>query len=119
MSNSKRTMPAKRGTGVNLAWGRKPAPSRGPKPALSAVEIARAAIQLADVEGLEAVTMQRLAREVGVTTMALYRYFPSKADLVDRMIDSASDAPANFGKPSLPWNARLKKWARRCLAIYR
>ena len=63
--------------------------------------------------------MQRVAREVGVTTMALYRYFPGKADLLDRMIDSASDSPANFGKPSLSWNVRLKKWTRRCLAIYR
>jgi AcrR family transcriptional regulator len=63
--------------------------------------------------------MQRVAREAGVTTMALYRYFPGKADLLDKMIDSASNSAANFGKPSLPWNVRLKKWARRCLAIYR
>src|SRR5580658_1226418 len=112
-------MPTGNRSDVNLTWGKKAPPSRGPKPALSTSQIARVAIQLADAKGLEAVTMQRVAREVGVTTMALYRYFPSKADLVDWMIDSASDSAANFGKPSLSWDARLKKWARRCLAIYR
>ncbi len=63
--------------------------------------------------------MQRVAREVGVTSMALYRYFPGKADLLNMMIDSASDSAANFGKPSLHWNVRLKNWARLCLDIYR
>jgi AcrR family transcriptional regulator len=112
-------MPTRNRSDVNLTWGKKAPPSRGPKPALSTSQIARVAIQLADAKGLEAVTMQRVAREVGVTTMALYRYFPGKVDLLDMMIDSASDSAANFGKPSLPWNVRLKKWARLCLAIYR
>jgi len=104
---------------VNLTWGKKVPPSRGPKPALSTSQIARVGILLADAEGLDAVTMQRVAREVGVTTMALYRYFPAKADLLDLMIDSASDSAANFGRPSSPWSQRLKKWARSCLSIYR
>ena len=114
-----RTMPAKRGSRANTAWGGKPVPSRGPKPTLSTDQIARSAIRLADAEGLAAITMQRVAREVGVTTMALYRYFPGKADLVALMIDSASDSPLQFGNPSLPWCTRLKEWAGRCLAIYR
>jgi AcrR family transcriptional regulator len=103
---------------VNLTWRRKAPSSRGPKPALSPSKIARAAILIADAEGLDAVTMQRLGREVGVTTMALYRYFPAKSDLLDLMIDSVSDSAAKFGKPSSPWNLRLKKWALRCLSIY-
>jgi AcrR family transcriptional regulator len=62
--------------------------------------------------------MQRLARDVGLTTMALYRYFPGKADVVAMMIDSAAYMPPRIGRPSLSWNTRLKEWARRCLAIY-
>jgi AcrR family transcriptional regulator len=62
--------------------------------------------------------MQRLAGEVGLTTMALYRYFPGKADVVAQMIDSAVDPPLYVDRPSLPWGTRLKQWARRCLAIY-
>jgi AcrR family transcriptional regulator len=53
--------------------------------------------------------MQRLARELGLTTMALYRYFQAKADLVALMVDSASDSQLQFGKRSLPWNKRLQE----------
>jgi AcrR family transcriptional regulator len=103
----------------NRAWVKTPVPTRGPKPTLSALTIARAAIQLADAEGLEAITMQRVAKRVGVTTMALYRYFDEKADLVDVMIDSVDESNPHFGKPTLKWSSRLKNWAHRCLAIYR
>jgi len=119
MRNSKtKTMPTQNANKVNQAWGKRPLPGRGPKPTLSRAEIARAAIELADAEGLEAITMQRVACQVGVTTMAPYRYFPAKADLVDLMIDSAGDSAQNFGKPTESWSARLKKWAHLCLAIY-
>jgi AcrR family transcriptional regulator len=111
-------MPNKNRSSLNLAWGEKTPPSRGPRPSLSAVRIARSALRIADTDGLEAVTMQRVAREVGVTTMALYRYFPGKADLVSLMIDSASEPAPRFGKASSLWDLRLKQWAHRCLAIY-
>ncbi len=111
-------MPAKRVSLANSVWGKKPVRTRGPKPTLSADQIAQVATGLADAEGLAAVTMQRLARELGLTTMAIYRYFRAKADLVALMIDSASDLPLHFGKPPCPWNRRLKEWAHRCLAIY-
>lgn len=63
--------------------------------------------------------MQKLAHEVGLTTMALYRYFPGKADVIALMIDSVGDSPPHFGGPALPWTTRLKRWAHSCLAIYR
>lgn len=62
--------------------------------------------------------MQRIAQEVGLTTMALYRYFPGKAEIVALMIDSVAESPLHFGKPSSPWSTRLKDWAHRCLGIY-
>jgi len=97
----------------------KPGPTRGPRPSVSRDQIASAAVRLADKEGLAAVTMQRIAREVGLTTMALYRYFPSKVEVVALMIDSVADSSLYFGRPSLPWGVRLKKWAECCLTIYR
>ena len=112
-------MAAKRArSGLNLAWGHRPTPSRGPKPALSPTQIARVAIQIADVDGLESVTMKRVAQEVGVTTMALYRYFPGKVDLISLMIDSAGEPTPPFRKSSSPWHKRLKLWAHSCLRIY-
>ena len=98
---------------ASSSWAGKPPPTRGPKPSLSRVQIARAAIHLADKEGLAAVTMQRVAREVGRTTMALYRYFPSKAAVIALMIDSVADSSVHFAKPSLLWSTRLKDWAHR------
>jgi AcrR family transcriptional regulator len=111
-------MPAKKSSRAKATWVGKPAPTRGPKPSLSRVQIARTAIRLADKEGLAAVTMQRVARELGLTTMALYRYFPGKAEVIALMIDSVADLPVHFGGVSLPWSTRLKEWAHRCLAIY-
>ena len=109
---------ATRKPGKTSARRSKLAPKRGPRPSLSKDEIARTAIHVADNEGLPAVTMQRIAREVGLTTMAIYRYFPGKAEVVALMIDSVADSPLHFGDPSSPWDSRLKKWAHCCLAIY-
>jgi AcrR family transcriptional regulator len=80
--------------------------------------LAQTAIRIADAEGLDAVTMQRVARESGVTTMALYRYFPGKSDLLAIMIDSAGGSAPTLGKPSQSWQERLTEWAHRCAAIY-
>jgi len=102
----------------NLAWRRQRAPGRGPKPRLSTLAIAQAAIRIADAEGLDAVTMQRVARESGVTTMALYRYFPAKSDLVAVMIDAAGGPPPELAGHPASWKDRLGEWARFCAAIY-
>ena len=104
---------------ANHVQSAKPASKRGPKPACSPAQIGLAAIRVADKEGLESITMQRVAREVGLTTMALYRYFPGKAELIAIMIDSAGDPSPRFQDPSLSWKNRLRQWARSCAAIYR
>ncbi len=113
-------MTAKRDhSSLNPAWSQMPTPSRGPKPALSPIQIARAAIEIANAEGLQSVTMKRVAQEVGVTTMALYRYFPGKTELIALMIDSAGESAPRFKRSSIPWDKRLKLWAHSCLRIYR
>jgi len=104
---------------VKVLWSEKDHPSRGPKPTLSADRIARAAIAIADAEGLAAVSMQRIAREVHVTTMALYRYFSSKAELIDLMIDTAGGPAPDLAQVTTGWRARLEEWTRRCSSIYR
>ena len=103
----------------NLAWESEPQPRRGPKPGLSTTEVARMAIRIADAEGLAAVTMQRVAAELDVTTMALYRYFPSKADLLAMMIDAAGAPVPSWGARPKSWKVRLAGWARHCMALYR
>ncbi|MFI5733001.1 TetR/AcrR family transcriptional regulator [Kribbella sp. NPDC051587] len=94
---------------TELLWGSAQPPSRGPKPAVTLAGIAEAAIGIADAEGLDAVSMQRVADELPVTKMALYRYVPGKAELVAVMSDLAMGAPPE--RPSLPWREALYAWS--------
>jgi AcrR family transcriptional regulator len=102
---------------VDLLWGPRPQPTRGPKPALSLDRIAQAGIEVADADGLAAVSMQRVAGELGFTKMALYRYVPGKAELIALMVDTAAGAPPLLDGGSDGWRAQLGRWARRLLAV--
>ncbi|WP_328928847.1 TetR/AcrR family transcriptional regulator [Streptomyces sp. NBC_00190] len=78
---------------LELLWrepGQEPRPGRrGPRQGLSVDAVVRAAIALADAEGLAALTMRALAQRLGVTPMTLYTYVPGKAELLDLMLDEA------------------------------
>ena len=94
---------------TELLWGKEPARTRGPKPAITLTAIAEAGIAIADAEGLDAVSMQRVAGELPVTKMALYRYVPGKTELVAVMSDLAMGGPPD--RPGLPWREALRTWA--------
>lgn len=95
---------------LDLLWGDRPGPRRGPKPALTHDRIARAGIAIADAEGLGAVSMQRVAADLGFTKMSLYRYVPGKSELVALMADLAMGAPpADLGGGDRC--ERLRAWA--------
>ncbi|MFF1873491.1 TetR/AcrR family transcriptional regulator [Streptomyces sp. CB03911] len=102
-----------------LLWGEQEQPRRGPKPSLTAERIVAGAIAIADAEGLDTVSMQRVAADLGVTTMALYRYFPGKGELVDLMVDSALGTPPEAIGRLEGWRPQLAAWARACWALYR
>ncbi|MFI6443432.1 TetR/AcrR family transcriptional regulator [Kitasatospora sp. NPDC050543] len=105
--------------GLALLWGEQEQPRRGPKPSLTPQRIVAGAIAIADAEGLDALSMQRVAAELDVTTMALYRYVPGKAELVDLMVDSALGTPTPVGDIPGGWRPQLAAWARQCWALYR
>ncbi|MEU9155355.1 TetR/AcrR family transcriptional regulator C-terminal domain-containing protein [Streptomyces sp. NPDC048417] len=63
-------------------------PQRGPQPAYTRSEIVAAAVAIADREGVEAMTMRKVATAIGAGTMSVYRYVPSKQDLYDLMVDT-------------------------------
>ena len=67
-------------------------PKTTPRPQLSREVVADRAVALADAEGLEAVTIRRLATELGVTPMALYWHFRTKEDLLAGLGDRVLDA---------------------------
>ena len=69
---------------------------------LSDDDILRAAIALIDVDGLAALTMRRLGSSLDVEAMALYRYFPSRHDLLDGLVDHVVSEVAT--DPDSQWN---------------
>lgn len=103
---------------VAMAWGLAAAPQRGPRRELSHERIVEAAIEIADAEGLAAVTMQRVARAFDFTTMALYRYVSSKDDLQRLMLDGIA-AGETWAVDDEDWRAGLEQWTRIMVGTYR
>jgi AcrR family transcriptional regulator len=78
---------------LTLLWeGRTPG-QRGPRPRLSVEQIADAAVRIADADGLEALSMQRIATELGYSTMSIYNHIPSKDLLLEVAVDVAAGKP--------------------------
>jgi AcrR family transcriptional regulator len=91
-------------------WGIEGRQRPGPKPAFHVSDIGRAAIKLADAGGLAAVSMSKVAAELGFTTMSLYRYVDSKDDLYVVMLDEAFGLPPGL-EPEQSWRERITAWA--------
>lgn len=86
---------------------------------LSQESVVRVAIELADVDGLPALSMRRIAAELGVSTMALYRYVGGKDALILQMVETAiGDFPFPAKRPS-DWRAAIEQAARLQWAAYR
>jgi AcrR family transcriptional regulator len=103
---------------MDLLWGRGGRRSRGPRPVLSVEQIAGAAVDIADAEGLAAVTMQRVADRFGFTAMSLYRYVPGRAELVAIMIDTALGLAPQLDT-SAGWRPALQAWAHEIYTVFR
>ncbi|CAN5142011.1 TetR/AcrR family transcriptional regulator C-terminal domain-containing protein [soil metagenome] len=80
--------------------------------ALTPERIVRAAVDVVDQEGLDALTMRRLGAEVGFEAMSLYRHFESKAALLDAVL---ADLLGQLELPALgaDWRADLREGCRR------
>lgn len=97
--------------GIRALWGVDSKPRRGPKPTVTVVEIASAAMEIADADGLEAVTMAAVAGRLGLTTMALYRYVDSRRDLIAVAADTALGSPPPRSRRT-GWRRQVEEWAR-------
>jgi AcrR family transcriptional regulator len=97
--------------GLDLLWGRRERGKRGPRPGLTADAIVEAAIKLADAEGLDAVSMARVAAELGFTTMSLYRYVASKEELLQLMWNGSAIGAESIVIEGDGWRAKLRAWA--------
>ncbi|WP_406279267.1 TetR/AcrR family transcriptional regulator [Embleya sp. NBC_00896] len=113
---SGRTDPART---LALLWRTGEGPSRGPRQGLTVDRIVRAAIEVADAEGLGALSMRAVAQRLGVGTMSLYTYVPGKAELLHVMFDTVLGEAPLPDAAEIGWRAALEQHARadRALAM--
>jgi AcrR family transcriptional regulator len=98
---------------IELLWGVPGTGRRGPKPSRSVEEVVSAAIALADAEGLAALSMRRVAETLGLSPMSLYTYVPSKAELVDLMVDRVAVEISEPDPALTGWRAKVEHLARQ------
>lgn len=97
--------------GIDLLWGRREAGRRGPKAGLSVEAIVAAAIDIANAEGLDAVSMAKVAKAVGFTTMSLYRHVSNKDELLQLMWNASADGVQDLELVGDTWRSRIRSWA--------
>ncbi|WP_414943553.1 TetR/AcrR family transcriptional regulator [Amycolatopsis sp. cmx-11-32] len=100
---------------IELLWGT----SEPDRPGLNLGRIVTAAIEVADAEGLGALSMRKVAERFGTTTMSLYRYVPGKAELVELMRDAVYGEFPVESSDGLGWRDGLERWARRAWELHR
>jgi AcrR family transcriptional regulator len=93
-------------------WAREEPRGRGQTAALSRDQIADTALAIADAEGIDAVSIRRIARELRSGAMSLYHYFDSRDELLELMADKIA---AEMVVPELPedWREALQAIAER------
>jgi AcrR family transcriptional regulator len=103
--------------GYEVVWTRAERAGKGPAPSHSRAEITAAAIGLADAEGIDAVSMRKVAAKLGAGTGTLYRYVARKDDLIDLMIDAVEGEDGGPDPLSGDWRQDLRAFARRARSI--
>lgn len=99
-------------------WARAGRPSRGSQRALSLDRVVSAAIEIADAEGLAALSMAHLAKRLGCATMSLYRHVAHKDELFVFMMDTAPGPPPIVDAAARDWRGGLERWARELRTVY-
>jgi AcrR family transcriptional regulator len=93
----------------------------GRRPSLDVDGVVRTGIQLADERGLEAASMGGVAKALGVGTMTLYTYVPSKEELLDLMVDEVL-AERQLPGPGEPrpagWRQQVELYSEQTRAMF-
>ena len=104
---------------IELAWGLRDRGTRGPKRGLTLDRIVAAGIKVAMTDGIGGLSMARVASELGVGTMSLYRYVAAKDELLMLMVDTALGPPPQADDGENDWRAGLTRWAVGLRDAYR
>ncbi|MFC4530483.1 TetR/AcrR family transcriptional regulator [Sphaerisporangium dianthi] len=104
---------------AGLVWSRVGPTAPARRPALTREQIVSAAIEIADAEGLGALSMRAIAVRLGAGTMSLYRHIPDKEDLLDLMVDEVYGMIELPEKPAAGWREVLAQIATQTRAVLR
>jgi AcrR family transcriptional regulator len=86
---------------------------------LSKATVTNRALKLADADGLEALTIRKLAQDLGVTPMALYWHFRSKEDLLEGVAEQIWSEIDVRVDPSVPWPVQLQRGLESLISVLR
>ncbi|WP_430330967.1 TetR/AcrR family transcriptional regulator [Rhodococcus sp. ACT016] len=106
---------------IDLLWRDHPdAPrggTRGPRAKVTTTQAVDSAVAMADREGLEAVTVRRLAADLGISAMALYTHVGSRDDLLVLMVDAVHAGRTRAAYTSDDWRDRVRQVAEAEMAL--
>ncbi|MCU1642216.1 MAG: hypothetical protein JWN03_2491 [Nocardia sp.] len=91
--------------------------ARGPKQRTTVDAVVDAALEIADGQGLAALTMRSVAAQLGLTPMATYTYVPGKAELLDLMLDTVYQRMPRHELTGMPWRERVSTIAAENRAL--
>ncbi|MGV0868866.1 TetR/AcrR family transcriptional regulator [Corynebacterium kalidii] len=104
---------------LRLLWEGLPEREKGPRRKLTLDQVVATAVDLADTAGVDALSMRSLAQQLGIGTMSLYRYVPSKTELLDLMLDSViGPTPARDAASRQDWRTFLSVTAHESRRMF-
>jgi AcrR family transcriptional regulator len=99
-------------------WRSAPRRGRAARPQLSRDIVVAAALKVVESEGGDALTMRRVADEIGVSASSLYGYVESKEELVQFVLEQIM-TEIQFPSGDLDWREAMRRWGRDTLAVFR
>jgi AcrR family transcriptional regulator len=118
MTDSGRSSPPTPPHYLQIAWALQDPDPEDAGTGLSARKVVQAGIALADQEGLAGLSIRKLQRQLGFTTMALYRHVRSRGELLLVMADAALGPPPVAIAAEPDWRDGLRAWGRGLFARY-
>ena len=103
---------------AELAWKLQTEKPAEPSKKLNVRKIVLAAIELADLEGLAGLSIRKLGKQLGFTTMAVYRYIESREELLILMLDTALGPPPDTIRAASTWQETLSRWGQELFKRY-
>jgi AcrR family transcriptional regulator len=102
---------------IEALWTPHPPAGRGPRPRTNLAGVVEAGVAIADTEGLEALSIRKVATRLGIGAMSVYTYVPGRSELIELMIDRVY-ADHTVPDRDLGWRERVEAWMRSTWRIY-